>query len=201
MGNRIFGTPKQPEEQKLSIRNIPTLEEQLSVLEKRRLYLEKTIELYEDQAKKSKTKEEAMRNLKLKLKHQDDLKSVYAMLDKLEGLETARQRIIFQKSVMIATEQANKTIKQHMIDPDKVNDTMFEVQTTLEEVDKVTQVLARTESPSHELEEEYNNLVAEKKEPEPVILMNLPDVPVQQPITIKIPKEEPSAELRMLVSS
>lgn len=201
MGNRMFGTPKEPEEQKLSIRNIPTLEEQLSVLEKRRTHLQKLIELYEDQASKSKTKDETMRNLKLKLKYSDELKTVYAMLDKLEGLENARQRVIFQKNLMTATEQATKTIKQHMMDSDKVSDTMFEVQNTLEEVDKVSEVLTRTESPSHQLEEEYNNLMDKKKSEEPIITMNLPDVPVQQPMTIKIPKEEPSPELRMLVSS
>jgi hypothetical protein len=197
MGNRIFGTPKQPEEQKTPIRNIPSLHEQLVVLEKRRLHLEKIINSYEEQAKQSKTKDEAMRNLKLKLKHTDELKTVYAMLDKLEGLENARQRILFQKDIIKATEQATSAIKQNMVDADKVSDTMVEVENAIEEVDKVNQILSQSDAPNQDLEDEYNNLMAEKAIPkqEPVISINLPDVPEQEPAV-----KQPSQELRMLVS-
>ena len=198
MGNRIFGTPKKPEEETLSIRNVPTLHEQISVLEKRRLHLEKLINLYDEQAKQSKTKDETMRNLKSKLKYSEELKTVYSMLDKLEGLENARQRIVFQKDIIKATEQATTAIKQNIVDVDKVSDTMVEVENAIEEVNKVNQILSQNNEPSYELEEEYNNLMAEKKQEVPMSI-NLPDVPVQEPI-VDISKKEPSPELRMLVS-
>ena len=196
MGNRIFGTPKKQEE---PIAQWPSIQEQIAVLEKRKTHLYKMIEINGQKAKDSKTKEEALRYLKLKLMYANELKTMFGMLEKLEGLDNARQRLIFQKDTLMVTKQATDVIKKNTIDPIKAEDIMDEVKYALEEANEVSDILSRTEPPSEELQTELDALVSPPQEP-PVAptlpaIVSLPEVPVQV-------KETPiEKELRMLVAS
>lgn len=197
MGNRIFGTPKKPEPS--PVKAAPSLQEQISILEKRKTHLYKLIEINLQKAKESNTKDEAYRYLKLKQMYETELKSLFGMLDRLEGLDNARQRVTLHASTLKVTEQATTVLKANMVDADKADDIMFEVKEAIEEVDRVSEVLGRTDPPSQELQDAFDALVSAPQEP-PIspalpIIVPLPEVPVQ-------PNETPiEKELRMLVAS
>ena len=197
MGNRIFGTPKQPETS--PAKTYPSLQEQISILEKRKVHLHKLIEFNLQKAKSATTKDEALRYLKLKVMYENELKTLFGMLDKLEGLDNARQRLLFQKDTLMVTKQATEVLKQNTVDPIKAEDIMDEARYALEEANEVSEILSRTDPPSQELQAEFDALMAPPQEPPvaPPVIISLPEVP-QQP-----PKEEPQMEkeLRMLVAS
>jgi hypothetical protein len=196
MGNRIFGTPKKVEE---PIDPWPTVQEQIKILEKRKTHLNKLIEINGIKAKEFTSKEEALRCLKLKAMYASELKTVFGMLDKLETLDNAHQRIIFQKDTLLVTKQATNVIKQNTIDPIKAEDIMDDIKCAIEEANEVSDILSRTDPPSEELQAELDALVSPPQEP-PVaptapIIVSLPEVPVQV-------KETPmDKELRILVAN
>lgn len=197
MGNQIFGKPKEQP----PVKTPPSLQEQILILEKRKTHLQKLIEINYEKAKKSTTKEEAMRYLKLKTNYETELKSIYGMLDRLEGLDNARQRIILQVETVRATEHATDIIKKNTIDSDKVVDIMFEAKDAIEEVDKVSEALGRMDAPNYELEEEVNAMFAERtappQQPEVPVILQFPEVPV----TRNIVEDTSEKELKMLVPS
>jgi hypothetical protein len=197
MGNRIFGAPKKPEPS--PVKTVPSLQEQISILEKRKTHLNKLIEIHDQKAKESKTKDEAIRYLKLKIMYANELKSLYGMLDKLEGLENARQRLTFQKNVLDVTKEATVVIKQNTVDPVKAEDILDDVRDAMDDVNEVTNILSRTDPPSRELQDELDALMAPKEppvEPEVPIVVPLPEVPVQVEQITTMDKE-----LRMLVAN
>ena len=197
MGNRIFGAPKKPEPS--PVKTVHSLQEQISILEKRKTHLNKLIEIHDQKAKESKTKDEAIRYLKLKIMYANELKSLYGMLDKLEGLENARQRLTFQKNVLDVTKEATVVIKQNTVDPVKAEDILDDVRDAMDDVNEVTNILSRTDPPSRELQDELDALMAPKEppvEPEVPIVVPLPEVPVQVEQTTTMDKE-----LRMLVAN
>lgn len=187
MGNRIFGTPKQPLQPKPAP---PSLREQIATLEKRKDHIEKLISMYDQKAKASTRKDEAMRFLKLKVRYANEMKTIYAMLDRLEGLDNTHQRLLFQKDVLDVTKQATDVIKQNTIDPIKAESILDDAREAIEEVDEVSEALARTDPPSFELQEELDKLF----EARPAVVVSLPDVPAQEETAIE-------KELRILVPS
>ena len=196
MGNRIFGTPKKQEE---PVKHWPSIQEQIAVLEKRKTHIYKLIEIQGQKAKEAKTKEEALRYLKLKVMYSNELKTLFGMLEKLEGLDNAHQRILFQKDTLMVTQQATNVIKQNTIDPIKAEDIMDEVRDALDEANEVSEILSRTEPPTDDVQAEFDALMAPPQEPPvaPAVpaIVSLPEVPVQV-------KETPiEKELRMLVAS
>ena len=196
MGNRIFGTPKKQEE---PVKAWPSIQEQIAVLEKRKTHIYKLIEIQGQKAKEAKTKEEALRYLKLKVMYSNELKTLFGMLEKLEGLDNAHQRILFQKDTLMVTQQATNVIKQNTIDPIKAEDIMDEVRDALDEANEVSEILSRTEPPTDDVQAEFDALMAPPQEPPvaPAVpaIVSLPEVPVQV-------KETPiEKELRMLVAS
>jgi hypothetical protein len=195
MGNRIFGTPKKPEEH---VNTWPNIQEQIAILEKRKTHLYKLIELNTQKAKESKTKEESLRYLKLKAMYTNELKTIFGMLEKLEGLDNTHQRIVFQKNTLMVTKQATNVIKQNTVDPIKAEDIMDEVKDVIDDANEVSHILSRTEPPSEELEAEFNSLMAPPQEP-PVaptvsVIVSLPEVPVQ------IKENSMEKELRILAA-
>lgn len=155
MGERLFGKPKPPPK---TITNAPSLQEQISILEKRKEHLERLIDIYDQKAKASKTVDEATRNLKLKINYSNELKSIYGMIYNLEKLESARQKAEFQKNIVHAAKQTTEVIRQNMIDPDDANDVMFETEEAIKEVEQINNELGRMDSPDQELQEELNKL-------------------------------------------
>lgn len=189
MGNNIYGKPKPPTP---PLKAAPTLQEQIIILERKKAHLEKLIEGELQKAKQAKTKEDGMRHLKLKNMYENQMKSIFGMLDRLEGLDEARQRVALHASVIAVTQQATQAIKAHTLDAGKAEDTMYDAKEAVDEVNRVSEVLGRSESPSEELQAEYAALLAD---PKPVIVP-LPEVPVQE-----APKTEMEKELRILVPS
>lgn len=196
MGNNIYGKPKHTIVPAALITTIPSLQEQITNLEKRKLHLEKLIEINSGKARQSKTKEEAYRYLKLKVTYANELKAIFGMLDKLEGLDNARQRLQFQKNTLEVTKQVTSVIKQNTIDISDAEDIIDDVRDAVEDVDRVTETLGRLEPPSEELQKELDDLF---DKPIPV--------PVQQPQILTFPEVPQSSqtqmekELRMLVTN
>ena len=190
MGNSIYGNPKPPTPPPL--KTAPTLQEQIIILERKKSHLEKLIEGEIQKAKQAKTKEDGIRHLKLKHMYENQMKTIFGMLDRLEGLDEARQRVALHASVIAVTQQATDAIKSHTLDASKVEDTMYDAKEAVDEVNRVSEVLGRSESPSEELQSELDALL---DVPKPVIVP-LPEVPVQEE-----PKTEMEKELRILVPS
>lgn len=194
MGNAIYGKPRNPVPPAL-ITAAPSLQDQMGILEKRKVHLEKLIEINTQKARDSKTKDESLRFIKLKVMYANELKSLFGMLDKLEGLDNARQRLHFQKDVLAVTAQATSVIKQNTIDADKADDIMDNAREAIDDVAVVTDILSRTDPPSREIQEELDALFEEKK-----------PVPVEQPVIVQfpqVPQQNPTPmekELRMLVT-
>ncbi len=187
MGNNIYGKPKPPA---APIKAAPSLQEQIIILERRKTHLEKLIEFEINAAKKSTRREDGLRHLKMKNMYETQLKTIFGMLDRLESLNDATQRIAIQASVIQTTKQATQVIKASTVDPSKVEDAMFDAKEAVEEVNRVSEVLGRSESPSEELQNELDSLLAD---PKPAIVP-LPEVPVQE-----APKTEMEKELRILI--
>ncbi len=199
MGNNIYGKPKQVVPPPALMSTAPSLQEQISILEKRKTHLERLIEINTQKARESKTKDEAYRYLKLKSSYETELKSIFGMLDKLEGLDNARQRLHFQKNTLEVTKQVTTVIKQNTMDVGDAEDIMDNVREVINDVDRVTNALEETEPPSEELQKELDDLF---EKPTPV------HVPVQQPEILQfpeVPQQKPPVtqmerELRMLAS-
>ena len=198
MGNSLYGKPKetiQPPPPAL-MSAAPSLQEQISILEKRQTHLDRLIEINHQRARDSKTKDEAYRYLKLKANYENELKSVFGMLDRLEGLDNARQRLHFQKNTLEVTKQVTEVIKKNTMDVSDAEDIMDNVREAVEDVDRVSDVLGRTEPPSEELQKELDNLF-EKPAPVPLQqpeILSFPEVPQQKEPT------QMEKELRMLVT-
>jgi hypothetical protein len=197
MGNNIYGKPKQTAPPPALMTTAPSLQEQISILEKRKSYLERLIEINTQKARESKTKDEAYRYLKLKTTHANELKSIFGMLDKLEGLDNARQRVHFQKNTLEVTKQVTTVIKQNTMDVGDAEDIMDDVREAIDDVDRVTRALGETEPPSEELQKELDDLFekpapVEVRQPE---ILQFPEVPQQKP-----PVTQMERELRMLAS-
>jgi hypothetical protein len=199
MGNNIYGKPKQTAPPPSLITTAPSLQEQITILEKRKTHLERLIEINAEKARDAKTKDEAYRYLKLKTTYANELKSIFGMLDKLEGLDNARQRLHFQKNTLEVTQQVTTVIKQNTVDVGNAEDIMDNVREAIEDVDRVSEVLGRTEPPSEELQKELDDLferpapVQEPAAQQPEILQ-FPEVPQQKPVS------QMDRELRMLAS-
>lgn len=191
MGNHIYGKPKETAPPPALMATAPSLQEQISILEKRKTHLERLIEIHQQKARESKTKDEAYRYLKLKANYENELKSIFGMLDKLEGLDSARQRLHFQKNTLEVTKQVTAVIKQNTVDVGDVEDIMDNVREAVEDVDRVSEVLGRTEPPNEGLQKELDELF-EKPVQQPEILA-FPEVPSQKPSQME-------RELRMLVT-
>lgn len=188
MGNHIFGVPKKPEPS--PIKTAPSLHEQILVLEKRKNHLHNLIEIHIQKAKEAKTKDEAYRYLKLKQMYETELKGIFAMLDRLEGLDNARQRASIQATTLAVTEHATNILKSNTVNPEKADAIMFEVKEAIGEVDRTSEILGQIEPPTQELQDELDALMA----PTPPPIVSLPDVPVRTETTV-------DKELRMLVAS
>lgn len=187
MGNAVFGTPKKVEPQPSMSSSISSVQSQINVLETRKKQLEALIEMYDKKAKESKSKEDIERYLKQKINYKNQLKTVFGMLDKLEGLNNASNQILFQNTTLKVTEQATKAIKSNTIDSDKAEDIMFDVNDAMSEVDKVSEVFSRPEPISEDLQRELDELNA----PEPSKTMEpsqFPDVP-KQPVQVTIQED------------
>jgi hypothetical protein len=197
MGNNIYGKPKQTLPQPALMTTAPSLQEQIGILEKRKSHLENLIQINHDKARQSKTKDEAYRYLKLKSSYENELKSIFGMLDKLEGLDSARQRLHFQKNTLEVTKQATTVIKQNTMDVGDAENIMDDVREAIDDVDRVTKALGETEPPSEELQKELDDLFekpapVEVRQPE---ILQFPEVPQQKP-----PVTQMERELRMLAS-
>lgn len=180
MGNSlsVYGSPKKTVPKSL-ISVAPSLQEQINVLQKRKRFLEKAIEFDKQKVKESKTKEEAYNCLKQKNTHENELKSILGMLDKLEGLDNARERLQFQKDMLSVTSAATSVIKDNMIDAGKAEAVMDDVSEAIENVNEISNILSSgNERPDYQLQEEVEAMFAEKPT-EPVIIQ-MPDVPQQK---------------------
>lgn len=197
MGNNIYGKPKQTAPPPALMTTAPSLQEQISILEKRKTHLETLIEINTEKARNSKTKDEAYRYLKLKSTYVNELKSIFGMLDKLEGLDNARQRLHFQKDTMEVTKQVTSVIKKNTMDVGDAEDIMDNVREAIDDVDRLTEVLGKTDPPSEELQKELDDLF-EKPVPvqvEQPVILQFPEVPQQKPTSTQMERE-----LRMLVT-
>lgn len=180
MGNAIFGTPKKPEQASVTT-SISSVQTQISVLESRKKHLERLIEMYDQKAKESKKQEDVHRYLKQKINYKNELKTVFGMLDKLEGLNNASNQILLQKTTIAVTDQATKVIKSNTIDSDKAEDIMFDAKEAMEDVEKVNEVFSRPEPISEDLQRELDELTAPEpvKQPEFIQFPDVPNRPVQ----------------------
>lgn len=155
MGERLFGKPKPPP---TPPKEIPSLQEQIKFIEKRKEHLERLVEIYDQKAKLSKTKDEAIRNLKLKINYANEIKTIYGMIYNLEKLESARQKVELQKNMVHAAKQTTNIIRQNMIDPDDANDIIFETEEAIKDVEDVSRQLGRNDSYDEELQSELDKL-------------------------------------------
>lgn len=171
----LFGKPKSPPPAPA-----PSLQEQISVLEKRKDHLERLIGIYEQKAKLSKTQDEATRHLKLKVNYSNELKSIYGMIYNLEKLESARQKAEFQKSIVEASKQTTEFIRQNMVNPDHANDIIFETEEAIKEVEQIHNELGKSEPLDSEVQAELDKLMSDVQPvniPQPPIIIQLPAVP------------------------
>lgn len=189
MGNHIFGVPKKQEPS--PIKTAPSLQEQIQILEKRITHLNNLIQIHVQKAKEAKTKDEAYRYLKLKQMYETELKGIFGMLDRLEGLDNARHRAILHNTTLNVTENATSILKSITVNPDKADEIMFDVKEAIDEVDRTSEILGKTDPPSQELQDELNVLMAPEAPP---AIITLPDVPARVENTA-------DKELRMLVAS
>jgi hypothetical protein len=178
----------------------PSLQEQITILEKRKTHLERLIEINTQKARESKTKDEAHRYLKLKTTYASELKSIFGMLDKLEGLDNARQRAHFQKNTLEVTKQVTTVIKQNTMDVGEAENIMDDVREAVDDVDRVTKALGETEPPSEELQKELDDLfekpaTVQKPNVQQPEILQFPEVPQQKPAATQMERE-----LRMLDS-
>jgi hypothetical protein len=155
MGERMFGKPKPPP---TPPKEIPSLQDQIKFIEKRKEHLERLVEIYDQKAKLSKTKDEAIRNLKLKINYANEIKTIYGMIYNLEKLESARQKVELQKNMVHAAKQTTNIIRQNMIDPDDANDIIFETEEAIKDVEDVSRQLGRNDSYDEELQSELDKL-------------------------------------------
>lgn len=186
----IYGKPT-PAEVKPLHSVTPSLQEQISILEKRKTHLGKLIEISVQNARESKTKEEALRFIKLKVKYANEINTIFGMLDKLEGLDNATQRLQFQKSMINVTKQATTVIKENTIDAGKVEDIMDDVEEAMDNVNEVSDILSRINPTSRDVQAELDALFEEAK-PIEIKILDFPEVPQQ----ISVEKE-----LRILVTN
>lgn len=189
MGNNIYGKPKPPVTPS-PITAAPSLQEQIIILERKKLHLEKLIESETQKAQQSKTREDGMRHLKLKNMYETQMKAIFGMLDRLEGLDDARQRVALHAGVIKVTQQATRIIKANTLDASKVEDAIYEAKEVVDEVNRINEVLGHSEPPSEELQSEFDALIASRK---PAIVA-FPEVPVQE-----APKTDMEKELRILI--
>lgn len=197
MGNRIFGKPivEQPKP-KIS------LQEQILILEKRKDHLEKLVDVYDKKAKISSTKEDAIRNLNLKINYGNEIKTLYGMIYKLEKLDRAQQQVEFQKNIITAAKQTTELIKQNMINPDDVSDALFESDEAIKEIEHISEELGRTEPIDQELQAELDKLFTnteEQKVPEVSNVETIIELPT--PPTNKVKENEMEKELKMLMEA
>jgi hypothetical protein len=190
MGNAIFGKPVAPPPPE---KKAPSIQEQLTVLEKRKNYLEKLVQTHARKAQESTTKEDALLFLQMKQRHEHDLKNVHAMIERLESLESTTSQVLFQKETLAVVKQATNVINNNKVDIDTAEEIMDNVRDATDDVEQVSNVFAREEPPNPELEAEVNKMF----ETRPPVIVNLPDVP--RPVPKKEVKVED--ELRMLVAS
>jgi hypothetical protein len=193
MGNRIFGTPKKQEP--LPVKDSPTLQQQISNLEKRKVYLTKCIDFNDQKAKESKTNEEKLRYLKLKVMYANELNTIFGMLEKLEGLDNARQRLVFQKDMLTVTQLATNAIKQTAVDPMNAEEIIDEANEAIEQVNEVNTILSRTEPISDDVQAEFDSLVSPQEPPVAPAIISFPQVPT------RVEETTVDKELRMLVAS
>lgn len=190
MGNNIsiYGNPKKVSPVPL-IAAAPSLQEQINILQKRKIFLDKTIEFDNQKIKQSKTKEEAYRYLKQKQTHENELKSIFAMLDKLEGLDDARERLQYQKDMIHVTDVATNIIKSNMVDANKAEIVMDNVEELINNVNEVSDILSGNQQPDYQLREEVEAMFAEREKPQTII--QFPDVPVHtQPAVVVVNQED-----------
>jgi len=194
MGNYIFGAPKTqvvPEKPEVSIR------EKIMMLEKRKSYLELLAANAQKSAKEATSKDTALRYIKSKNMYLKEIQSIHGMLEKLETLENARQRIMISKDVLDVTKQANQAIKINMMDPDKVEDFMDEMAETINQADDVTRVIGAPLTSNFEAEQELEEMLRENN----AVVPPPTAVPMPLPPT-KLPTQEKTVEeIRMLIPS
>lgn len=194
MGNRIFGKPKQTP----IVKEAPSLQEQICILEKRKDHLERLVVIYDQKAKASTSKEEAVRNLKLKITYGNEIKTIYGMIYKLEKLEGARNQVKFQKDIYNAAKQTTDIIKQNMVNIDDVNDVMIETEDAMREIDEINQELGRSNSDDETLQAELNNIFAIPEEPS-VTVSNIPTL--EQKIIMPVAPSETQIEEELRILS
>lgn len=190
MGNAIFGKPK---EEPRPVVEPPSIQDQLTILEKRKNHLGKLIEINDKKAKESKTKNEAAHYIKIRVRYENELKSVYGMVEKLENLEHATQQAMFQKDVLNTVKHNTTIIKNNTVDVADAEEIMDNVKEAVDEANEVSNVLARPTTPDADVEAEVDKLFQQEK---PTIL-NLPDVPRVVPK----PEDPVEKELRTLVGA
>jgi hypothetical protein len=196
MGNNlsVYGTPQKVSPVPL-VAAAPSLQEQINVLQKRKAFLEKTIEFDNQRIKQAKTKEEAYRYLKQKQAHENELNSIFAMLDKLEGLDSARERLQFQKDMIAVTSNATAIIQNNMVDANKAETVMENAEELINNVNEVSNILSNNFQPDYQLREEVEAMFAEREKKPDII--QFPDVPIQMPA---VPKQQQTTSEDRLAS-
>ena len=201
----LFGNKKK--EPTISTNNaITTMKEILTTLEKREKFLEHRILEYKTEAQKlvKKNKTRAIILLKKVKLTENQLNSVYNQKNNLETQILVIEQTITNKNI-ISVMKHGKTVLENMnktMDPDDIGEFIDDVNTNINMVEEVSNVLAEPIGPiydENELLEELDNLEkaekAENKEYEEELV--LPNVPLSTTIKKKTEntEEEENEEL------
>jgi len=181
---------------------ILTLEETLSTMEKREIYLEKQIADFTKNAKvamKNNQKPRALHFLKRKKILDKQLESCFNMKLNVEMQIAALKQASHNTSVINAISIGSSALKSTVSDPDKVADTVDSLEEQLSMVDEISDVLSRPVGEVYDEDElllELRSTTFGEQKLQELEDITLPTAPVG--IITTSSKEEEDRELREL---
>ena len=190
MGN-LYGKPKP---QPAPILPVTSMEEQLRVLEKRKVYTESRINHATEQAKaciQTNDKSGAERWLRQIKGFRTEQKNIYAMMEKLDALQGSYQQARIARDVLRVTESAAGQIRGLGLNADKADDIMDRARDAIADVEDVNRVMAGPLSRDVDVSDELAQLEAQTVTvhamPEPPVNARPPTPPMLRELREAIP--------------
>jgi hypothetical protein len=170
---------------------VPSLEEKIGHLEKRKKYLETNALNYTNKAKECASQVDklgAKRYLLSAKRCQDELQKVYGMLIRLEELKHAQDNTRMNRDVLLSIENGTKVLGQTTLNVDHAETIVDNMEEAIQNAQEVSDVFTRGMMNEPNVDRELEEMMRQS-EPQP-----LPEIPTSLP---KIPAHTVTMEAEL----
>jgi len=158
---------------------VPSLEEKIGHLEKRKKYLETNAENYKNKARECASQMDklgAKRYLLSSKRCQDELQKIYGMLVRLEVLKHAQENTRMNRDVLLSLENGTRLLGQNTVNVDRAENIVDNMEEAMQNAQEVSDVFTRGMLNDPNVDKELEEMMREPV-PLPQIPTDLPKIP------------------------